>query len=83
MQSPRLAVYVSDSFINVTNRDKPYYHIGRNLFWPSSIEFAKEIFLNFQNVYIDSDFGLWEVKSKLERTINYSSSREIMTVRHS
>jgi len=74
-------VYLSDTYINVTNRDTPYYYAGRNLFWPSSSQLSKEARLYLKNNYITSDVGYIFSQEKNDRIVSYSSNRELMTIR--
>ncbi len=52
------AIYFTDKIIDPTNLNNPFTNVGRDMFWPVTNKFAKELTLYMRNYYIDSDIGL-------------------------
>ncbi|EAS06425.1 transmembrane protein, putative (macronuclear) [Tetrahymena thermophila SB210] len=73
-----LAVYISDTFINIKERKKPFQSTGKNLFWTTGPNFEKDIFLSLINSKVVSDYSRITSSQQITQTISYSSDREIV-----
>ncbi|KAL4426480.1 hypothetical protein ABPG74_004486 [Tetrahymena malaccensis] len=73
-----LAVYISDTFINIKDRKKPFQSTGKNLFWSTGPNLEKDIFLSLINSKIVSDYSRITSSSQIVQTTSYSSDREIV-----
>ncbi|KAL4429086.1 hypothetical protein ABPG74_022172 [Tetrahymena malaccensis] len=75
LSNSRLAIYTSDNIVQVTNKDKPYQTVGKNLFWIYSNFLESEIRYQIINNYLFTDKGIVTTHNTTDRVVNYSSDR--------
>ncbi|EWS71014.1 Myb-like DNA-binding domain protein (macronuclear) [Tetrahymena thermophila SB210] len=75
LSNSRLAIYTSDNIVQVTNKDKPYKLVGKNLFWIYSTFLEYEIRYQIINNYLYTDKGIVTTHNTTDRVVNYSSDR--------
>ncbi|KAL4470868.1 hypothetical protein ABPG72_016414 [Tetrahymena utriculariae] len=75
LSNSRLAIYTSDNIVQVTNKDKPYQTVGKNLFWIYSTLLESEIRYQIINNYLFTDKGIVTTHNTTDRIVNYSSDR--------
>ncbi|EAR94966.2 transmembrane protein, putative (macronuclear) [Tetrahymena thermophila SB210] len=73
-----LGTYISNYEIEITNKDKPFFSNGQNLFWSTGVGMEKDVYLQLMNNKIQSDSGIIFNDFNTIQNLSYSSNREIV-----
>ncbi|EAR91787.2 transmembrane protein, putative (macronuclear) [Tetrahymena thermophila SB210] len=74
LQKSNFGLQLSDSYVDPTISDNPFKIYSRDMFWSTSTELPKDVYIYIRNNYVYSDFGWFFPNVETQRFPAYSFS---------
>lgn len=68
----RLAFYYSDNAVIPSSKENPFKSIGTSIYWNSSLDYTKQISMQFRDTLLQTDLGFLIKDLKDDRTFKFS-----------